>query len=284
MQRLLQAIAIYFLSTCQVTLALAPLVWQNQSSIDLNTRPMNPVNVFPFCSVVFGRDLSIESCLNAWGKIDPSAHSQTYRPRPRPPLRPAPGTLTLPVRYLSDDGLCSIDLQNTIGMTGDFVSGLLISQQARSIIYECVQDKRRGGNIHDIGNPLLFINVLILCRGCPPMAQCHPTITLNPIPYIVMPHPKNHKALPLFFVLTRSLSRLGPQRGLQITVRRYEPRVHCEPGSRSSPSEAACNQALQIMPANLNTVRFSKRPGDLSRDFTKLPKDYYSGEEDLDPY
>lgn len=234
MQCLLQAIAIYFLSTWKFTLALPPLVWQNQSSNGLNTRPVNPVTLFPFCNAVYGRDLEIASCLNAWAKIYRLAPSQAYGPRPRFHFDPPPDTLTLPVRYLSDDGLCSIDLQNNVGSQGDTVSGLLISQEARSIIDECVRNKKRGGNIHDIGNPFLFINALTLCRGCPPMAQCHPTVTLNPIPYIVMPHLNNHKVLPHLVCADRGL--LSARSSTGTSDHRQTVRAACRLSTEGSPS------------------------------------------------
>lgn len=182
MQLLIQAVAIYYLSVCKFTLALPLLVLQKQNSTDLNTRPVNPVTVFPSCNAFFGRDLSIESCLNAWGKIDRLAPPQAYGPRPGFPSRPTPGVLALPVRYLSDDGLCSIDLQKDTRKMGDVVSSLLISQEARSIIDECVQYSKRGGTIHGLGNPLLLINVLTLYIGCsvPISAVYHAASRLPP--------------------------------------------------------------------------------------------------------
>lgn len=60
------------------------------------------------CMKVHGEDLNVDSCRNALDKIDRSVDRQQLINRPSEPSRVAPGTVVLPHRYLSDDGLCAI--------------------------------------------------------------------------------------------------------------------------------------------------------------------------------
>ena len=63
------------------------------------------------CSSVYGDDVSTDSCLNALEKMRYSTSPKTYIPRHRNRAQPLPlNYVSMPVRYLSDDGICAIDL------------------------------------------------------------------------------------------------------------------------------------------------------------------------------
>lgn len=72
------------------------------------------------------------SCLNAWNKIVPSTkplifggHSLHSR------------AVTVPLRYLSEDGLCAFDVVLVNGAMGDVANGLAVSHAARSLFDVC---------------------------------------------------------------------------------------------------------------------------------------------------
>ena len=60
------------------------------------------------CSVDQGQGMSIASCRNAWQKILRTFEEQWFVPRPREPEKAAYNDVVLPIRYLSDDGICAI--------------------------------------------------------------------------------------------------------------------------------------------------------------------------------
>ena len=55
-----------------------------------------------------------------------------------------------PIRYLSDDGICAIDIQfhTGEGAIGDTSNGEIISWYAKTILRDCVAKEQRGGAIH----------------------------------------------------------------------------------------------------------------------------------------
>lgn len=64
------------------------------------------------CSVQYGnfQPVDVDSCTNALEKIPQTADPHTYIRRHRG-ARPTPsGNIPLPIRYLSDDGICAIDV------------------------------------------------------------------------------------------------------------------------------------------------------------------------------
>ena len=98
------------------------------------------------CRISYGQDMNSLSCHNAWEKIDRSRNTQLYRQRWRSEARHAPFQ-PLPVRYLSDDCLCAIDVRNSLRHDGDVTTGLQISAQADRLLDFCVDGKKEGGEI-----------------------------------------------------------------------------------------------------------------------------------------
>ena len=58
------------------------------------------------CNNVFGSSMENNSCRNAWEKIERTTEARVYRSRDEAQAR----DISLPVRLLSDDGKCAIDI------------------------------------------------------------------------------------------------------------------------------------------------------------------------------
>ena len=95
------------------------------------------------CMSRLGTGLSEVSCQNAWLKIDRhSSLPESFRQRPTSSNTP------LPFRYLSDDGICAIDIVSSDGTSGDVSTGMEIAQQVNLLIDHCVRKKHKGGHIN----------------------------------------------------------------------------------------------------------------------------------------
>ncbi|KAI4251262.1 MAG: hypothetical protein LQ352_004958 [Teloschistes flavicans] len=79
--------------------------------------------------------LSMYSCNNAWHKIVRSVTPVIYSQRPGTGKA---GDVSLPVRYLSDDGRCAIDINVASGKHGDVATGLGIARAASEIFRTCL--------------------------------------------------------------------------------------------------------------------------------------------------
>lgn len=149
MQRYSQQLVICSLLTSTFALSLPPLDSISQNSnhpIDLPMTPsLNLTAGRNHCTTLYGKDLSPVSCENAWDKVSRSTTPQTYRTQWHGKTQLP--NIVIPIRFLSDDGLCAIDITNTKGRVGDISTGLEISQKARQLLDDCVYDKRRGGSI-----------------------------------------------------------------------------------------------------------------------------------------
>ena len=89
----------------------------------------------------FGRALDKPSCWNAWDKMPRSSDQHELHPR-------LPGRHTgVPIRYLSDDGLCAIDVRISVGSEGDTTTDRAIAGAARSVLFECVEGHGWGGQL-----------------------------------------------------------------------------------------------------------------------------------------
>ena len=102
----------------------------------------------------YGEDLSVVSCENAWKKISQSTASQVYRTRSNSAFAPVkPPEIAMPVRYLSDDGVCAIDIKGnpTSRKIWDVASDRRISETAKLVLNECVIERKLGGSFASIG-------------------------------------------------------------------------------------------------------------------------------------
>ena len=87
----------------------------------------------------YGRGLSKSSCENAWEKMSRTGNPQELFPRPRGSEPTMPPVWRVLIRYLSDDGLCAIDVELTHYSKGD------ITGMTESIFSKCVEGMGQGG-------------------------------------------------------------------------------------------------------------------------------------------
>lgn len=150
------------------TLFLPPSISLSNNSSNGDSLPNEPASLLNATKIIcssawYGSDPKEHSCLQAWGKMPRSNVLHTYGPRGERTLENF--DVTLPIRYLSDDGLCAIDLRQRGTLpfwTADTTSSLAISDNAKAVLDRCVSEKRTGGSTtvfskHEILSLLLFI-------------------------------------------------------------------------------------------------------------------------------
>ena len=105
----------------------------------------------PYCRTSYGSRVKLASCTNAWQKIPRDSELRLYGLR----AEIAAGAhvdVGLPLRYLSDDGLCAIDIRakydkDPVLKIPDLAENVEVSQAAKVVLDHCVQEKRLGGSI-----------------------------------------------------------------------------------------------------------------------------------------
>lgn len=97
----------------------------------------------------YGKDLDVDSCEDALSKMPSSSESQTYAPR----TRKTPGGVGLPVRYLSDNGKCAIDLdqrRSSEAIAIDITTADTIREYTERLLDNCVSGpEKTGGTVTD---------------------------------------------------------------------------------------------------------------------------------------
>ena len=86
------------------------------------------------------RRLDALNCVNALSQIHPFTNPLIFRNRPPNHSN----AVFLPIRYLSDDGRCAIDLFLRDGSSGDVGNGVGIYHAARTVIQQCVTTQKAG--------------------------------------------------------------------------------------------------------------------------------------------
>ena len=96
----------------------------------------------------YGRDLNRDSCRHAWDKIEQTDTPRTFNSRPsgRGQYPQIPIKSRLPIRYLSDDGLCAIDLRMHSSSKRDTSTTRAIAAAADLVLRNCVERVGWGGN------------------------------------------------------------------------------------------------------------------------------------------
>lgn len=87
------------------------------------------------------------SCNNALNKIGTSEIPKVFYARSRSRDPGIPLMSRLPTRYLSDDGLCAIDLKFPAGVSDDTSSEMYMTTAAREVIKDCVRSRGQGGRV-----------------------------------------------------------------------------------------------------------------------------------------
>ncbi|KAL8690632.1 MAG: hypothetical protein Q9218_003966 [Villophora microphyllina] len=133
-----------FLPSLFALLSVAATLPPNPQLIDgdygtaLNTNLQAEVHCTPNTTAAA---LTMFSCSNAWHKIRRTTAPVVYASRA---ARYGAG-VSLPFRFLSDDGLCAIDIDIAPGKRGDVSNGIGISNAARDIIETCVPKQSMSG-------------------------------------------------------------------------------------------------------------------------------------------
>ncbi len=111
----------------------------------------------PECDAAYGTEVNQDSCLNALDSIKLVTRFHPYRNYHHfyTPLNSEP----LLYRFLSNDGLCAIDLRYALNnkhpATEDYLDDPTMLMGAFNIINKCVKKRKRGGRIRHRKWPLL---------------------------------------------------------------------------------------------------------------------------------
>ncbi|KAL8788881.1 MAG: hypothetical protein Q9195_007095 [Heterodermia aff. obscurata] len=124
-----------------------------------------------------GRGLNKRSCWNAWDKMPRSPSQHEMLPRFVGRHGGFPTLSKLPIRYLSDDGLCAIDVRLPAGSKGDTTTDRAIAGAARSVLFECVEDHGSGGQL---GIPSSKHEIFVVVSKYEPAVNCDPGPAQSP--------------------------------------------------------------------------------------------------------
>ena len=115
----------------------------------INTTVSNVTLGEQSCRSNYGTELSLTSCTNAWGKIPQDSEVYTYGLR-ADIAAGAHFDVGLPLRFLSDDGLCAIDIhaKHNSGAqlaAGESARNIEVSEAAKVVLDLCVRNQNKGG-------------------------------------------------------------------------------------------------------------------------------------------
>ena len=131
------------------------------------------------CSMSYGENLNYTSCFDAWKSIPRDSDIfYTYGSRKTTGSDPSLD-FGLPVRYLSDDGSCAIDIRGKLRhdkdlVTGDTASNIQISEAAKVVLNRCVP-AGEGGQIYDFSQRNL-LSLVITKSEVQAMCDPHPDL------------------------------------------------------------------------------------------------------------
>lgn len=164
------------LTNSNLTDPSALLLLTGQNSTSLNTFPSVSSKSGITCMKVHGENLKTDSCRNAWQKIPRTPNTQRFIPRKRSG-EASSADVVLPIRYLSDDGICAIDLTLSKNSDSDMVTEDLISQKADAVLKQCVVRQRTGGIAVDFSRAN---DLKITVRSYEPSVDCEPRPNWTP--------------------------------------------------------------------------------------------------------
>lgn len=101
----------YMRSLPPLSLSHAPNATEYAFLEEANQEEFSNLTTHGICFSTYGRDMPADSCQDALAKIGHSVAYNSYIPRHRAPKGAIPPNIVpMPIRYLSDDGLCAIDV------------------------------------------------------------------------------------------------------------------------------------------------------------------------------
>ena len=143
-----------FLYTKSNALLLSPplsLITTLNASSAVSEASLSATDQPEICSKSFGFNFQKDSCQKAWQKIERSSQPQVLRRREGALTNDTP----VPIRYLSDDGTCAVDVDIfPPGIAETTSDGLTISNLAGGILVKCVYQLGEGGTVYLPGNLL----------------------------------------------------------------------------------------------------------------------------------
>ena len=137
--------------------------FDTSSNLTANLRPGIPV-----CSnIIYGDGLDWHSCRNAWTKIPRTTDRIAYGARNYRGFK----DFTAPIRYLSDDGLCAIDITLSVkrdhtSLAWDVTTGLDLSERGDDLLDQCVKFRGEGGAVRDYCTCNLLHCAFQISRRC----------------------------------------------------------------------------------------------------------------------
>ncbi|KAL8820068.1 MAG: hypothetical protein Q9191_007594 [Dirinaria sp. TL-2023a] len=169
--------AIYFLILSRISFGAnitSPNNIMNKVLNDSSTSTNLTMNLKPgiaICSsIVYGHDVNFHSCRNAWTKIPRTTDrikygAHNYR---------GPKDFIAPIRYLSDDGFCAIDItlsmkRDRTSLGWDVTTGLGLSERADELIDDCVKFLGQGGAMKDYSQNE---EIVVVIRPYEPRVEC----------------------------------------------------------------------------------------------------------------
>lgn len=154
------------------TLSISPSISLQSSNTTGNLRLPKPI-----CSTRYGHNLQIDSCRLALSEMDLSTDLKRYISRHGSPQPLPPNLVLTPIRYLSDDGLCAIDVLLQPASDGDEASAHMLYHSAKSIIDDCVVGLGRSGIFQVVSR---HHELKVIVRSYEPSVECEPGVQQPP--------------------------------------------------------------------------------------------------------
>ncbi|KAI4280941.1 MAG: hypothetical protein L6R35_005793, partial [Caloplaca aegaea] len=127
--------------------------------------------------MIYGAELSQASCVQAWQKMPRTNINRRYgNSRVH-----GPNLVQLPLRYLSDDGLCAVDVnlkRNAVGSVGDVTTELTLATMAKEVLDQCVAASRVGGQRVNFST---YNDIAVAFRKYEPSVDCDGTPHKTPV-------------------------------------------------------------------------------------------------------
>ena len=151
--------ALSFLTSQAIARNLPPTVNLINSTF-LNVSSGEPY----YCRSNYGVGVLSASCMNAWQQIPRDSEPRLYGLR-ADFAAGAHVDVGLPLRYLSDDGLCAIDIRSKYDndpelKMADLAKNIEVSQAAKVVLDRCVREQRMGGSISGFSRRNLLVLVM----------------------------------------------------------------------------------------------------------------------------
>ena len=159
--------------------------------------------------------------------------------------------VVVPLRFLSDDGICAFEVSLRLGSKGDVSNGVGIANAAKRVLNDCPVRDRTGGRNTGFSRLCAFVFPLLVIGWIVVVFSKEPAKTVTAV-----------------------------YGDLQVSVMRYQPNVTChqhvEHQHMGVPSLASCRKLYQRFPRGRNIQNFTGAEKS-HRNAVKLPRLYSEG-------